>query len=214
VQASEPTTCNLARSEPHHPVDSHHCSAATVAIADTGSTAHFFTIDSPLNNKRATKDPIAIRNPNGSIMYSTHEAELDIPALPEAARHVHVVPALASQSLLSMGQLCDAGCRVTFDATTATVTQGKTVSLTGRRTPKTRLWHMNVMKGETTTSSNPPPREVSLAAVGSATPEQIVAFAHACLFSPVLSTLEAALTKGYLTNFPGLTVTSLHKHPP
>jgi len=122
-----------------------------------GSTAHFFTIDLPLNNKQATTNPIMIRNPNGSIMYSTPEAKLDIPALPKAARHVHVVPALASQLLLSMGQLCDAGCHVTFDATTAMVTHGKKVVLTGRCTPKTRLWHMNVMKGEMTRAPSPTP---------------------------------------------------------
>jgi hypothetical protein len=51
-------------------------------------------------------------------MYSTHEAELDLPSLPLAARHVHIVPTLSTHSLLLIGQLCDAGCEVTFDATT------------------------------------------------------------------------------------------------
>ena len=33
-------------------------------------------------------------------------------------------------------------------------------------------------------------------------------------FSPALSTLSTALTKGYLTNFPGLSLQLLRKHPP
>ena len=50
-------------------------------------------------------------------MLSTHEGELDIPALPLSARLAHVVPALTDQSLISIGQLCDSGCNVTFNAT-------------------------------------------------------------------------------------------------
>jgi Reverse transcriptase (RNA-dependent DNA polymerase) len=41
-----------------------------------------------------------------------------------------------------------------------------------------------------------------------------VAFSHAALFSPVLSTLHQAIDKGYLTNFPGLTTDNLRRHPP
>jgi hypothetical protein len=44
-------------------------------------------------------------------------------------------------------------------------------------------------------------------------PADLVAFAHAALFSPALSTLAIALEKGFLTNFPGLTPALLRKHP-
>ena len=54
----------------------------------------------------------------------------------------------------------------------------------------------------------------SLAAVSSSTPADLVAFAHASLFSPALSTLQTALDRGYLSDFQGLTATSLRKHPP
>ena len=50
------------------------------------------------------------------------------------------------------------------------------------------------------------------AAIGSATLAEIVAFAHVALFSPALSTLSTALTKGCLTNFPGLSLQLLCKH--
>ena len=173
-------------------------------IADTGSTANFGSLHSPVINKRLTKNPIAVRNANGSLMHSTHEAELDFPHLPPAARHVHILPDLQDHTLISIGQLCDAGCDVTFDATTVTVKYKNNVALTGIRTPATRLWQMRA----------PTLEEQANAAIGSATPEQIVAFSHGALFSPVLSTLETALNKYFLTNFPGLTAKSLRKHPP
>jgi hypothetical protein len=60
--------------------------------------------------------PISICNANGSIMHSTHEAELDTSMSPEAAKRVYIVPGLATHTLLSNGQLCDAGCDVAFTA--------------------------------------------------------------------------------------------------
>jgi hypothetical protein len=93
----------------------------------------------PVHNKRIAIAPIAIQNPNGDLMYSTHTAELTIPGLPAAAHQVHLVPSLASQSLISMGQLCDAGCTVAFTSSTATVSFNNTVVFTGKRTRLTRL---------------------------------------------------------------------------
>jgi hypothetical protein len=90
-------------------------------IGDTGTTGHFVTVDTPVINKVVATVPIAVRNPNGSIMYSTHTAELFLPGLPLAARQCHIIPALSTQPLLSIGQLCDAGCDVKLNATCATV---------------------------------------------------------------------------------------------
>ena len=185
-------------------------------LADTGTTANFVSILYPVINKRIATNPIAIRNPNGSIMHSTHIAELDLPTLPLAARQCHIVPALANHSLLSVGQLCDAGCSIELDATTLTVTHKNTVVLTGTRTAQTRLWQVDretpTVDRETPTAKVVP--HFTNAAIGSATPAETVAFAHAALFSPALSTLHAALEKGYLHNFPGLTARSLRKYPP
>jgi hypothetical protein len=45
-------------------------------------------------------------------------------------------------------------------------------------------------------------------------PEDIVAFHHAALFSPTVSTLQTAMKKGFLPNLPGLTERTLAKHSP
>jgi hypothetical protein len=132
--------------------------------------------------------PIAIQNPNGSIMYSTHEAELDMPNLPLAARHCHIIPALINHSLLSIGQLCDAGCSIELDTTVLKVQYDGTTVLTGTRTPQTRLWQV-----DETPTSNYTVTHATNAAITFATPTETVAFAHATLFSPALSTLHSAL---------------------
>ena len=137
-------------------------------------------------------------------MYLTHVAKLDLPHLPLTTRQVHIVPDLASHTLVSIGQLCDAGCHVSFTATNMIVSYAKQIVLTGLRTPITRLWQFT-MPTQAEPTSPEPIAETPLAAIGSAMPAELIRFAHAALFSPVLSTLEEALKKGYLTNFPGLT---------
>jgi hypothetical protein len=145
----------------------------------------------PVHNKRLATTPIAIRNPNGEVMYSTHTAELHLPSLPLAARQVHIVPSLESQSLISIGQFCDAGCTVAFTATTVTVSHDQAIILTGQRTALTRLWHLDIPS----TSPETSPVAQANSALGSATPAELVAFAHATLFSPALSTLATAVAK-------------------
>jgi hypothetical protein len=92
--------------------------------------------------------------------------------------------------------------------------------MTGTRTHATGLWTLSLLA--------PFPADVhagpamvapvllhhSFAAVQSATPADLVAFAHATLFSPALSTLKAALDRGFLPHFMGLTAATLSKSPP
>jgi hypothetical protein len=59
-----------------------------------------------------------------------------------------------------------------------------------------------------------PQLQTCLMAVAAATPQALVAFSHAALFSPALSTLTTALAKGFLLPIPGVTLVSLCKYPP
>jgi hypothetical protein len=163
-------------------------------------------------------------NPNGSTMVSTHECELHLPGLPLEARRAHIVPALSSPPLISMGVFCDAGCDVHLNKEVATVEyEGRTV-LTGPRDEATRLWMFDLAAQPPPTclagiERTPVPPDLCLAGIGQTTaaggtPAGMVAFSHACLFSPQLSTLQTALDRGYIIGFPGLTAKSLKKYPP
>jgi hypothetical protein len=85
----------------------------------------------------------------------------------------------------------------------------------------TGMWHMDTQSPRSQptqraapASAVPSPIAHAAAAIGDPTSAELVAFAHATLFSPTLSTLDKALQKGYLTNFPGLTTKALRSHPP
>ena len=58
---------------------------------------------------------------------------LDLGALPTAAKQAHVLPGLAQHSLLSVGQMCDSGCAVTFTSKAVTVKHGQATILDGAR---------------------------------------------------------------------------------
>jgi hypothetical protein len=80
-----------------------------------------------------------------------------------------------------------------------------TVILVGYRNATNGLWHVDLA----------PPATIHMAnAIGDPSSADLVAFSLATLFLPVLSTLENALIRCWLINFPGLTLEALRKHPP
>jgi hypothetical protein len=130
--------------------------------------------------------------------------DLDLPALPLPARVALIVPELGNHSLISIGQLCDAGCDVQFDATSVDVRHDGRHIYSGTRDTVSKLWNLVPTA----------PDEFAGVAIGAPSPTNLVALAHAALFSPALTTMETALRKGFITNFPGLTQTTFRKYPP
>ena len=163
------------------------------------------SLEAPVSNKRPTTNPIPVCLPDGHTIYSTHTADIRLPHVPPAACVAHLFPELHRTNLISVNQLVQAGCSATFTKSTITVTLNDLLVLQGTRNAFTGLWIVDL--------DNPtgePAPHTALAV----THEDRVAFHHACLFSPAISTLEAALNKGYLPDFPGLTPKSLKQHPP
>ena len=161
-------------------------------------------------------------------MHSDTVADITLPNLPTgfptAALQVYVVPELHTQSLLSLGQLCDAGCTITLTSTTLTALYDGVAILHGTRTPLTRLWHVSINNSTADKMTQDPTpiwkttiaadQHTAFVAAGGATPANLVAFHHASLGAPALSTLEKALRLNYINGFTGLTVETLRKFPP
>ena len=85
------------------------------AILDSGATSNFLMTDAHMFSRTPTDDPINVTLPDGSKVRSTHKCVLDLPQLPMEARKGHVIPGLASNSLISVVTLCNAGCDITFN---------------------------------------------------------------------------------------------------
>ena len=151
--------------------------------------------------------------PDGSTTTSTHEGHLPFPNIPRAACHCHLFPSFRG-SLLSIGRLCDAGMTARFTASDVHITtsDGHQV-LHGRRTPDLPLWMFDLDTTQPAAAKPIPFTPQAATVTPMSTAKDTVAFLHATMGSPTLSTLEQAVRCAY-TRLPGLTTSMLHRHPP
>jgi hypothetical protein len=98
------------------------------AILDSGCTSNFLSATAPCSNKQKAHIPLSVNMPNGTTIQSSHTCDLLLADLPPQARKAHILPGLVHNSLISVGQLCDNGCSVTFTQEQVTVSKnGKCV---------------------------------------------------------------------------------------
>ena len=85
----------------------------TVACTDSGCTSHILRSDAPCDNKTPTTNGIRVGIPEGSSIYSSHTATVNLDHIPlvfpPSVLRAIVFPALKQQSLLSLGQFCENG---------------------------------------------------------------------------------------------------------
>ena len=112
----------------------------TWACADSGCTANICIPGTPLKNLRPTTKPIKLKTADGSYIYTTHEGEIDIPGLPQAARKAHICPGLANMSLVGIKTLVDAGCEVLFSKDDCIVIYKGSIVWKGGRQARSGLW--------------------------------------------------------------------------
>ena len=62
--------------------------------------------------------------------------------IPQTASKAHKLPMLAGNSLISVTQICDAGCEATFYHDIVTVTKYSKEIVEGYRDSKTTLWRI------------------------------------------------------------------------
>jgi hypothetical protein len=176
-------------------------------ILDTGASDHYFSIHTNLPNKRPTRRPVTVQVANNQTMQSTHTATLPIPQLPKTARTVHLFPDMTT-NLIAVAPLTKAGCQVTFSQQEAVIQCPDSEPIHCPATPQ-GIWEVPMALFAQQQDG------MAMATIGNSNgPADIVAFHHAALFSPSISTLNTAMKKGYLPPLPGLTEQSLKRHPP
>ena len=110
------------------------------AIVDSGCTGHYFPPNLPVTNIQPIQHDFAVTLPDSSKIQATHTAAVSIPTLDSTATKTYLFPNLHS-ALLSVGQLCDANCTVTFQKQQVLVyNDKKNIIATGIRDPQTGLW--------------------------------------------------------------------------
>jgi hypothetical protein len=93
------------------------------AILDSGCTSNFLSAAVSCSDKQAAHVPLNVNTPNGTTIQSSHTCNLLLTDLSPQARQTHILPGLVHNSLISVGQLCDSGCSVTFTQEQVTVSR-------------------------------------------------------------------------------------------
>ena len=173
-------------------------------------------VRSTSTRQKVAIDPLHIKLPDGSTIKSSHTANIALPQLPPMARLAHVVPGLASHSLVSVVKLCNAGCRVVInDIACEIYYRGKPV-IQCSKCIQTGLWMIPLVPDTEQGESKPngPQDGASHQAHHvhqSSTKAETAQFYHQSLFSPPAVTLLKAVNNDQLNSFPGL-VPALLKH--
>ena len=198
------------------------------AILDSGATSHFLVTDAPTTQRAVATNPLRVKLPNGDNIQSTHTCTIDINALPAAAREGHIIPGLASHSLLSVVKLCNAGCEVTFTKIGCIVKHNGRIVLQGYKCRRTGLWMVPIQphaSGDPTSApatipTQMPPMQAFLAheymanVIPTSSMEELAMYHHQILGSPPPSTLLKAIRNYQLESFPGLTYELISKNLP
>ncbi len=204
--------------------------------ADTGATSTFLdakdvgklTVHAPTK----TQPSIGALVPSGHIIQSQGHTHLPITNLPSSTTLAHVMPKLASGSLLSVGTVCDANCTAIFDATSVKIYHNEDLCLKAtkppliqgnRNSPKQPLYTIQLSTSKAPlvpmqASTAPHLHSTSTASVNATihnpSIRNRVAFYHAALFSPPIATWLNAHKKKNLDSWPAITTSQINKYGP
>jgi hypothetical protein len=135
--------------------------------------------------------PINVNMPNGMTIQSSHTCNLLLADLPQQARQAHILPGLVHNSLISVGQLCDNECSVTFTQDQVTVSRNGQNVMNGSRDPKSCLWRVDLkqkMKPEIVQCNH---------AHDNNNQKDLINYLHAACFSYIKSTWIKAIKRKF-----------------
>jgi hypothetical protein len=163
---------------------------------------------------------------NGDKVQSMHTCTLNLPALPVSARAAHIIPSLASHSLLSVDTMCNAGCTATFTKIICTIAyRGRTI-ICGHKCTRTGLWMVPLketnaqaanspISSAPTTPTTTPTFAIPANVEVTSSAAEYAHYIHQCMCSLPSATLLRALDHSEeLANIPGLMPALIKNHLP
>ena len=181
------------------------------ACCDSGST-HLLLRQSDAAAVICTSilELISVALPNGTTISATSCGHLHFPNLPTPIPACIFPDTILHTSLLSVSELCNAGCVATFNDTSFQFTYNNLMVLNGTKSSTDKLWLVQLPNSSTIDN----PSQLQSNASHLSSDAAFVSFVHASLGSPVYSTFIHAVRSGYLSTWPRLTAAIVNAHPP
>ena len=186
-----------------------------VACLDTGASGNYWAQREAhlLTNLRPTDAPLTVRLPKrGATATSTHRGCFRVGGEYGSDVEVHVFPSFRG-SLLSVAALADVGFEARFSRDEVVFWRNGRQVFRGYRAPGGYTWcyRLSPTTGASAPQPEPAPQCALLAPISSM--RDHIAFSHAAMGSPAISTLTEAVKRGFVV-IPGLTLEALKKWEP
>ena len=124
-----PTSSVISQPQPH----------TNEPIANSGCRGHYLdALTTVFHTRDPSENSINMILPNSSQMASTHQDHKPLQNLSSQSKRVEIFPNLPS-SLISIGQLCEDECIVTFDKHKFIVSKNKDITIEGYQEPTNGL---------------------------------------------------------------------------
>ena len=189
-------------------------SVEDLAVADTGTTGRYLTLNLSYSNKRKSIHPLPIQMPNREIIKSTHTTLLNHQDLPFQARQAHLFPGL-KKAMLSIENFCEHGCEATFYNKPVHIKNKQSGSTIMRvtRDERTNFYVLSLtQKNNLITEPKTPDKYFAGSAYECKSKKTLVDYHHASCWSPTQSGWGKETTKNLFNSWPDLSVYLVHKH--
>ena len=124
----------------------------------------------------------------------------NLPLHSDLALQSLVYPKLTSESLLSVGQLCDEGCFVLFHKQGLLIFKNNQLVLSGTRNKNDGLYDVPF-----------PEQKMNFIITRDKSKTDLAQFLHGCAFLPAISTFQTSINKGNFITWPGISQLHLKK---
>ena len=126
------------------------------ALIDSAATISLLTSHTTASKASAQEPSKTVIIPDGKNLATTDTVLLNLPELPDAARRAYRLPSIMN-NLLSVAELCDAGCTVLFENDKVSVkSKENKIILTGWRDSRNNLWRVPLVDSQMKAPPQPP----------------------------------------------------------
>ena len=146
---------------------------------------------------------IRVTLPDATSLQSSHTCELDLPTRPQKAKEGFIIPGMKNHSLLSLTQLCNAGCKILMDENELVVVYKGVEAMPGVKNERNGLWYLPIRQNATDTTyaihdDGTQPTNTANSIYHTSTLAETIQFFHQCMFLPSVDNFCKAIDNDQL----------------
>jgi hypothetical protein len=121
---------------------------------------------------------------------------------------------MKNHSLMSLTQLCNAGCKIVMNANELIVIHNGVEAMRGVKNEKNGLWYLPIRQQSKNVDDSQQVKLTANSVYHTSTLAETIKFIHQCIFSPTLETFCKAIDNDQLIGFPPITSNQVRKFLP